>query len=574
MRSKIYMCLGMLFILTSCTKNFLDINTDPNKPTEVSLPKLLPAAEQGLAYSLGFSNDNRGARGLTEVLAVYMHQVTVRESQDQYGADGNEFNINGAWKGIYSSSPAQVGGDILGCLQNVDVLISQGTEEDNRIYVGIAKIMKAYALSQFTDVFADIPFSEANKFASEGIRYPKYDKGSDIYPALFTLLDEGIADLNADATNVLTPGDEDLFYNGDVEKWEKLANTIKLKLYNQVRLVQDVSAPVAALIASGKLISATEEGFMMSYGSGTSPDDRNPGYSEYFATQKSHYQSPWFYEILKGSHSRIFSGNPDPRIPYYFYNQLTPDEAAENAAEYRDGGFLSILFGSTGPNRDFGQDRSLTVFGMYPVGGRYDDGGGITVDAGSSTGAAPFRMLTYADRLYIEAELISANIVAGDARTKLSDAIEESFAQVDYVVDKVGSAQSVPTLAGTAAAGTYLTKVLNEYDGKNAAGKLEIIMTEKWIQSFGNSVDQYTDYRRTGYPVLFNPKDPSQAPGGFYQPPIDGNPATPGAQPRVRVQLGRDYPLSLPWSFDDLTVNQNAPDQKQPASYRVFWDKD
>ncbi|SEK63859.1 Starch-binding associating with outer membrane [Chitinophaga rupis] len=574
MKRIIYGSLVTLVMMTGCTKNFLDINKDPYHPEQTSLNRLLPTAEQGLGYALGFTNDNRGARGLTEVLAVYMHQVTVRESPDQYGADGNEFNINGAWKGMYSSSPAQVGSDILGSLQNVEVIINQATEEGNTIYAGIGKVLKAYAISQMVDVFADVPFSEANKLISDGIRFPKYDKGADIYPQLFTLLDGAIADLNnADAPNTAVPSADDIIYGGDAEKWTKAANSIKLKLYNQVRLVQNVSTQVNALIASGNLISETSESFLLPYGKGTTPDDRNPGFNDYYAGQKTHYQSPWFYETLKGYHQNVLTNNPDPRLPYYMYRQLKASAAPQNPSEYRDGGFLSIVFGSVGPNRDWSQDQSMTVFGIYPVGGRYDDGAAIKVDGTSGTGAAPYKFLTYADVLYIEAELMHAGVATGDAKATFQAALEESFKQVDYVVGLVGPSQSVPAIAGTAAATTYQDKVMAEYDAKPAAGKLELIMTEKWIASFGSSIDQYTDYRRTGYPVLFNPKDPVMAPGGRFQPPINGDVTHPGAQPSIQVQLQRAYPLSLPWSNDDLNVNANAPAQKQPASYPVFWDK-
>ena len=569
------MFLGMLLLLPACTKNFLDINTDPNYAAKTSENRLLTAAEQGLSYSLGFTNDNRGARGLTEVLAVYMHQVTVREDPDQYGADGNSIDISGSWTDMYSSSLAQVGSDVLGTLQNVETIISQGTKNGNMVYVGIAKIMKAYALSQFVDAFADVPYSEANKFLTDGIRYPKYDKGADIYPKLLALLDEGIANLSADAPNTLVPAGDDLYYNGSTAAWAKMARTVKLKLYNQLRLVQNVSTQVAALEAENKMISKTSESFMFTFGRGATPDDRNPGFNDYFASQRTHYMSPWFYAILRGYNPNIFTGNEDPRLPYYFYNQLHYNEAAQNRTDYRDSGFVSIPFGSVSVNRDFAQDESKTMFGIYPVGGRFqavDDT--AFVDASLATGAAPFRMLTYADRLYIEAELMSAGVLPGDARAKLVAAMAESFAQVDFVVALASKQPGIPLLAtGNVAVENYTTKVLAAYDAGTPAKKLEIIMTQKWIQSFGNSVDQYTDYRRTGYPILFDPNNPAMAPGGKLQPPLKGDPTKAGNQAPIPVQLSIGYPLSLPWSALDLNVNKNAPAQKVPANYPVFWDK-
>ncbi len=95
-------------------------------------------------------------------------------------------------------------------------------------------------------------------------------------------------------------------------------------------------------------------------------------------------------------------------------------------------------------------------------------------------------------------------------------------------------------------------------------------MTQKWLSSVGSSVDQYTDYRRTGYPVLFDPSNPAMAPGGRVQPPLDGNPFV-NPQLSVPVTLSVLYPQSLPWSQAELDLNGNAPAQKLPGTYKIFW---
>jgi hypothetical protein len=563
--------LPVVFLLGSC-KKYLDINTDPNNPTSIAVSKLLPTAERNLGDALAMGGGNNG--GLSQVLSVYTHQISTREEPDQYGATGTEFFLSIAWPKLYaavlpsSTTPEQ------GVLQNLQDIITKGTEDGNLKYVGIAKILRAYAFSQLVDTYGDIPFTESNQL-KQGVIYPKFDDDAEIYPQLFTMLDEGIADLsNTSAPNVLEPGDDDIIYQGDTEKWIKVANTIKFKLYTQLRLVQNVGAEVNALLTAGNLISSTEESFLLPYGPTGSTDDRNPGYADYYATQRSNHISPWFYEILKGYNPRIFTNNPDPRVPYYIYNQVTATQPPRegNQTEYRDGPFVSIYFGSVGPDRDRTQQNTISVMGIYPVGGRYDDGGAQAVTGASSTGAAPYRFITYADRLYLEAELMKVGIVAGDAKARLKEAIEESFKQVDFVVtEHVQNAQTVPALAGTPAATTYINKVLAEYDAKPAM-QLEVIMTQKWISSFGSAVDQYTDLRRTGYPVVFNPRDPNMAPGGFVQPPINGDPVLPGAQKRVQVQLSKDFPMSLPWYSGELETNPNAPTQKEnPAAYKVFW---
>jgi len=559
-RNYILPLVTVIGVLSCKNSDFLDINHDPNNPTTVSISKLLPTAVKSLGSGLAMGNGANA--GISEVLNEYTHQITQRADVDQYGATGNNYFIGTSWPSFYQGS-----------LANLEQIIKDGTRDGNLRYVGIAKILKAYAYSQLVDIYGDIPFSEALQL-KEGIKYPKFDDDATIYPKLFTLLDEGIAALNDNtAANIIRPGNDDVIYGGSVTKWIKAANTIKLKLYTQIRRIKNVSAEVTALLsAPSTLISTTAESFLVPYGPIGATDDRNPAYGDYFAAQRINFISPWFYEILKGYNPRINTGIVDPRTPYYIYNQLNATQPTRegNPTEYRDGPFVSIIFGSVGPNRDHNQQNSISIMGIYPAGGKYDDGSAQIATGTSGTGAAPYRLLTYADRLYLEAELISTGVVTGDARAKLKAAMEESFKQVDFVVSKTGTS-GVPVLAGSAAVTDYVNAVLAEYDAGDNERRLEIIMTEKWISSFGSQVDQYTDYRRTGYPIFFDPNNPTMAPGGRVQPPIDGDPSNPGAQPSVPVQLSRPYPLSLPWLTSELSTNPNAPAQKNPSTYKIFW---
>jgi hypothetical protein len=571
MRRNIFYLVPLAAIMFVSCKKFLDINTDPNNPTEIEVSKILPLAQRTLGDALAIGEDNGG---LSQVLAVYTHQMTTREESDQYGATGNEFYLQLAWSKLFGTSPPPgAATPVFGVLNNIEDIIRVASADGNFKYVGIAKILKAYTYSQLVDVFGDVPYSEANKL-KEGIVYPKFDDDAAIYDSVFALINSGIADLTNTTPNTVNPGSDDLIYGGNVTRWVKAANTLKLKLYTQIRKVKNVSAEVNELLTTGNLINQTNESFLIPYGPIGATDDRHPGFATYYATQRSNHVSPWFYEILKGYNARINNGNPDPRIPYYIYNQINTTQASRegNATEYRDSAFASIYFGSVGPDRDRSQQNTLSVFGIYPVGGKYDDKSATTATGTSGTGAAPQRMITYADRLYLEAELMQVGVIAGDAKAKLDAAIKESFKQVDYVISLVNSSQSVPALSGSAAVTNYINKVMAEYDAGDANKKLEIIMTQKWISNIGNAVDQYTDIRRTGYPVIFNPLDPTMAPGGFVQPPLNGNPLLPGAQAPVRVQLSKSFPLTLPWAQGELETNQNAPAQKPDlSSYKPFW---
>ena len=539
--------LAIVFAIGSCSKSTFDINVDPNNPASLPANNLLPQIEKNLGDASTISN------GISDVLEVYMHRITVREAPNAYGVTGSSGYVESMWDPYYSRA-----------ITNSDIIINKATAAGNFKYSGIAKIIKAFIFSQLVDVFGDVPFTDADKLG-ETVLNPKFDDDATIYPALFTLIDQGIADLNNPAINPLIPGADDVIYGGSVTKWVKMANTLKLKMYTQERKVTDVTAAVKALLASpATLISSTADNFQLPY----TKDNQNPGYGDYGAPQRTHYISPWFYEIMKGYNQNIFTNNPDPRIPYYWFNQTTATQTTTNngfKTEYRDGPFVSIYFGSNGVNSGFDQSNTMTVLGIYPVGGKYDDGKGSggKLSSSSSTGAAPYRFITYADRLYLEAELINTGFATGDAKAVTMAAITESFKMVDAVVLMTG-VPNVPVLSGTAPVTAYITKVMADYDA-NPSKQLQIIMTQKWISSFGGAIDAYSDYRRTGFPVIF---DPNAA--GIVQPPLHGNPLVDPQEP-VKVSANRDFPLSLPWPASELNSNSNAPAQKQPSTYKVFW---
>lgn len=526
--------VAAIIALASACEDFLDVNVDPNNPSEVTVSQLLTAGEVAMVNSFGIGNP-----GLSTPASILVHQTVQRGSVDSYNVSAEDFQIQTAWQNLYS-----------GALQDFKVIIDQGTEENNLIYVGIARILTAYTYSMMVDMWGDIPFSEALQGANA--QFPHYDDDAAIYPQLFQMIDAGIADLETEEGVV--PGGDDVIFDGDVDKWRQFAKTLKLKMYNQIRLIDDVADEVNALIADGDLM---EEGgdFELWYGNSVAPDDRNPAFVlEYTPGNRPSYISPYFYEILTDNSSLndVLSGISDPRVPYYWFDQLAPGEAAQNPTEYHivNEGFLSIWFASQGINQGFQQDRSQSVLGLYPIGGRFDDGQGGEVDlAGdvSGPGDSPQRLLPYFSSLYIQAELaLEEPGVSGDPRALFEDAMYASFDKVNMIADEAGV-----DLIEEADIEAYVDAVLAKYDAADNAGKLELILTEKWIASFGFAMDAYTDYRRTGYPILFDPN----------------------SDPLPFTVTSRGYPVSLAWNSQSLNLNQNAPDEpKVVTTDRIFWD--
>ena len=532
--------LLVVLTLVSCS-DFLDINEDPNNPTEVPLNQLLPSAQLDITNGLGSSTS-----GLSSITMPYVHQLVRRGNHNDYGVTGADFGVSVPWNNFYTKA-----------LTDIKVIEDNGTAAEDWHYVGVAQLLRAYTFSVMVDVWGDVPFTEANLGAE--VPFPAFDDGEAVYDGVLALVDEALANLERSSGN--SPSSDDLFYQGDLGQWRRFGKSLKLKMYNQMRLVRDVSTEVNALIAEGDLIQAGGD-FEMQYGTSVSPNSQNPGANQEMTRGGANYYiSPYFFEIMTGENTffptNLYSGITDPRVPYYFFNQLGPDhpngDQPENPTSYHEGNFVSIYNFSFNidPNEGFDQGISQTVCGLYPLGGRYDDGRGgiisLTSNPGEVNGAldVPQRLLTHFALLYIQAELALTGVSSGDARALFEQAMRASFDKVNEVA---GNA-SAPTLSGAEIDG-YVNQILALYDGGSQQERLEHIITQKWIASFGFGVDAYTDYRRTGFPVLH-----------------DGN----TDNLNITVQT-RQYPLSFPYVITDLQVNPNAPSQRNVATDRVFWD--
>lgn len=552
--------LTTLFI--SCS-DFLDVNTDKDNPTVAPLTLLLTNTQVGLGRVTDY-NDYSG-----NILGVYTHQMSAREEYDQYGTKVDNVLMQNDWNQVYLT------------LTDIETLINQSTESGDLVYLGIAQLEKAYLMALAVDLWGSIPYSEATKLTT-GIVSPKFDDQKAIYTDIFKLIETGKANIKTNA-GAKKPGNDDLFYKGTTAKWIRFANSFKLKLYNQVRLTPDFdTAGFNALIAENDFFTSIADDFQFNRTKNISPEERNNYFLDsYNSTQFTTYQSPWFYEILKGMNPNIHNLNPDPRIKYFFFNQLKPGvlppdqgnaATGQPNADYWDKstGFFSIRFGSVGPDRDKSAENSYTYPGIFQTGGRYDDGQGGVMTGSSGTGVAPFRMFTYDEFLYVQAELIHVGklTTAGTAAAKLEQAMNASFAKVDEVValNKVsGNTQTIPVLTGSAAVTTFITKVVAEFTAAaTPAKKLEIIMTQKWVGTCGDPMDQYTDYRRTGFPVLANPLGTSpeyQLNNGDAWPLIDS-----------QTVQNNPFQVSFFWPQSELNSNQNAPAQKDATTYKIFWD--
>lgn len=553
MKRKYIQILSTVAAVLTVSACSLNINKDPYAVTTLDFAQVLTAAEYEVGATFAAGNY------LNSNFSSYVHQTVSREV-DNYSLVSNYSTLGNTWSQAYRYA-----------IKNCDVIISQGDADGNVIYSGIARVLRAHVYMTMVDLWGDIPYSEANA----GVETPKCDKSEDIYNALLADINKALDNFaDTEAENKLRPAANDLFYGGNVEKWVKVANTLKLKLLVQSRLAKDKitgwSTELAALIADNNFIGDGED-LQFPHSSAKTPvDERNAGFvDEYAGGQKTVFISPWFYECLSGTSynwkNNPFKGIKDPRIPYYFYNQSTATRDASNQTDYRDGAFISIMFGSNSGFTSMTQESSMTVVGIYPVGGKYDDGSAKAVNADSGSAIAPDKMLQAYSVPFMLAELILAGEITGDPKAELEKGIKASLTHV--VTTSKASDAATPAIASTAE-DTFVNAVLAKYDAATAAGKLEIVMTQKWIANFYNPVESYNDIRRTGFPVLFTGDENNMA----WTPYAQTVEATPTLTSYNLVTILK-YPRIMYYPQGEITLNPNITnDGRIVSSKTVFWD--
>lgn len=538
---KIGISLFVIMSVTSCGSEFLDINTDPNNPSEATPALMLPAIQTAYVAATLNSVNRAGASLVDQLHSPTYGRWDIRESQ-----------FNSSWNGFYAES-----------LQDLEIMITETEEAGLLAYSGSAKLQKAYIYSLLVDLWGDVPFSEALKSDN-----PIYDKGENIYPQLFEIIDEGIAELEAYETNPLDMNSgSDMIYQGDVDKWVRMGYSLKLKMLNQIRLVDPsgVASQIDEIIATGKLISSNEDDFQFYFGTGIAPENAHPRWvDDYNAGDRSGYFSNHFFVKMTGGSVRrpedysklspnVQYGFKDPRLRYYFFRQVLsqPEGSPNIPCEFNQVDCFYYYTGNGYLGRDRG-DNSVgpadvavsTKWGVYPAGGLFDADNAkpLTVNDGSGQGIHP--MITNFMIKFALAETALTLGTSGDPRMLLEEGM---YASINKVMEFGESRDVVPLQfkPTTAEIEQYIDAVLQKYDAANEAGKLEVIIDQAYIANFGNGVESYNNYRRTGYPIL--------------QEVVDDNEAGP-------------FPIRLIYVLDEIGANINVPEEKM-ITVPVFWDK-
>jgi len=483
----------VLLSVTSCEK-YLDVNTNPNSPISAPIALVLT----NVTVNVGFT----GGSDMHRFTSLIMQQF---DGQNAPGTQSREY-------ARYQIQPTDVTGlySRMFAVQLQDIEYILKNSEGSPHYSGISKILKAYIYSQAVDIWGDLPYTEAFKFPE--ISQPKLDKAEAIYTAIIALTNEGITEIKA-TTSLFSPNSNETIFNGDRVKWEKFANTMKLRLFLRYSAKDATFAKtqIDALIASNApFMGAISDNFQMTFVDATA--SQNPIHQFENTRSDQFFPNKFFVDLL--------NVKSDPRRPSYF------TEFPFGSGLYKGSNSLDA--------QSFAYSRMNTFLrGTLKTPLVPDASGRVPANPANNTaytGAAPIRLLTFAEYNFIRAE------------HALRYGAGALAAQPFY---QAGIRASM-TMAGVTTANQDTYVLANGLlDGLTLEANVAKIITEKYIANYGVALEPWNDWRRTGYPVLT---------------PVSSTIAAATAIPR-----------SLFYPESEVASNPNFK-QKPNQLTRIFWD--
>jgi len=286
-----FLILLFVGLLASCDED-LDINRDPNFPSNINAGLALTSAEATLAAVVGGEFMNVGG--------FYAQYHTQAPSASQYeNIDSNNLNTayaNTPWSQLYS-----------GVLTDLKYVTDKSVANGDTASALMAEVLRGYTYQLLVDLFGDVPYTEALQM---DIVTPRVSPGEDIYADVISKIDAAIAAYEANPTESVA-GQQDVIFNSNMDKWIQFANTLKLRMYIRMAYTSQANpAAVVALVNEGNFL--TEDAKFNLFVS--SANKRNPFY-EVFLSQTGLGD---INHVASNTIRDFYVENDDPRLQAAF----------------------------------------------------------------------------------------------------------------------------------------------------------------------------------------------------------------------------------------------------------------
>jgi hypothetical protein len=474
-----------LITFASCTDSFVSLNTNPNGPRpDAADPKFQ------FLYSVSRSNLYANQWQVCDQMTVcHFSEFAANDglSSSDYSIDARY--MQGIWDLTYIA------------MSNLNAVIRSYENDPLHVnVVNMSKIWKCWLMLRLTDYLGDIPYSEAGN--ADGIN-PVYDLQKDIYYTVFEELADAQSKFDANQDNL---GSYDLIYGGDINKWKKFANSLRLRMALRISKVDLAKAKTeaAAAISAGIMTSRDDDALIAMGSTSVEAPSQNPVY--YHRGSEVIHMSTAYYRIVENLGGLDWpaaidqADNPnitdhiintvhhpakvDPRAPIHFEpsgiisNVITP--ALDKNWRGTDPGNVSSAVGAAMINGQFVNDYAKIGEWFYK----------------SSYRGVP--VLEYSEVCFLQAIAIETNVLtSGNAQTFYEAGITANMQKFGIPAAKITA------YLNSEDANYYGTTVKYSHSAGTVNTAMDKILTQKWISHFvEGSFEAWADHRLYHKPTL------------------------------------------------------------------------
>ncbi|WP_418603297.1 SusD/RagB family nutrient-binding outer membrane lipoprotein [Hwangdonia sp.] len=440
---KILILLAIVVTFGSCDEGFEELNVNPTKPTQLD-----PSTK--LTYiQLHTGGSNYVAYLFWNVIHL-MQNVQHLNNTSYVSFLYKEGNTHWLFEEQFKTTVKNI--------VDLEAQLEASTSPTATTDLAIAKVQRVLIFSRITDAYGDIPYSEAGRGFLEGIRFPKYDKQSDIYADMLATLESAAATLSSGGDSSF--GSADLLFAGDTAKWRKFANSLMLRLAMRMVNVDEAGAQAWATTAiNGGVMTSNDDIAYTQYED--SANDGGPNVNP--LTKCFTSRGPTQVKISK-TFMDFMKDRNDPRVSV----------------------LCSTVDGNTDFALQFGQDIN------DPTRGTANSKPNINIFGGSGVIVydAPFFFQTYAEVEFMLAEAAERwGLAGGDVEAHYNAGVTAAMSYLSLYGNGVNitSTQIHDYLAANPFVPTDALKMINE---------------QYWVATFGNGLETFSNWKRSGYPVL------------------------------------------------------------------------
>ena len=458
---RLYIIASSLVLVTaigisSCTDKFEEYNTDTSRLTELDASAVgnafASSQYNGVMFSWQLFNSLFG-----DLQAQYYGNIAQNFPSDRNVMVGNW--LNGAFNGFYANGIRPM----LGVLENT----APGGKAANPAIFAIANIWTVRMYQPMTDYWGPIPYSSVGN----GLKEVSYDAQDVIYKDFLAKLTKATADLQAfKGKNVLS--NNDLIYNGDVDKWILFANTLRLRIAMRISSVEPALAKTnaEAAVAGGVMETNAHDAYVRTTANNINSMNQATAWNEF---------------RMSAAMESVLTGYADPRISRYY----APIPGTTATFKGVRNGFTQVELGLPA-----NQNTRLSN-----VSDRF-------LPANQNTN--PFEVIMSTEAWFLRAEgvLKGWNMGAGTARTFYERGIDVSMRQWGITDAAAIAAYTASTNTPVAVTGAVVSPALSNITvvwSADPTMQLEQIITQKWIALWPNGPEAWAEYRRTGFPKLY-----------------------------------------------------------------------